>query len=324
MELNFQVDNEALEVIRNTPITANFDEMKEGLKELVAPYKNVIVSEDAITNAKSDRARLNKVESNIDNYRKTVKRIYTEPLTKFEEKCKELSAICKEATRNLDVQIKAFEQKKKEEKKKNLEGYFFEQAGGYAQYVTFAEVFNEKWLNATFSFDSAKTEIDRMISKVAADVNCICGLASPFGKTLLEEYTKTKDLARCIQLNTKLTEQAKEEEERLRAKMEAEKQAAIEAAKKEAEAKAAAKEEEPEPEPFTAEEVPVEIPTAIAEPETEEEPVPPFEPDPDFYYINPDEGQHLVQYTMTLDDQQLTEVRLFLTVNNIVYVEKFS
>ena len=322
-ELKFEVDNNALEVVRNTPITANFDEMKKGLTELVAPYRNAIVSEDGIASAKSDRARLRKVENNIDDYRKTVKRIYTEPLAQFEDKCKELSAICKEASNHLDVQIKVFENKKKEEKKKALQDYFYEQASGYADYISFGEIFNEKWLNATFSSDSAKQEINQAIAKTASDVNCICGLSSPFGETLLEEYRKTKDLARCIQLNTRLTEQAKAEEERLRKKLEAEKQAAIEAAKKEAEAKAL----DPEPS-FEGIPVPnlegVTIPVSETPVSDAYETVEQNAPAPDFYNIPEEAGRYLVYYSMFVNDEQLTALRLFLTMNNIVYTEKFA
>ena len=308
-ELNFVVDNTALETVRNTPITANFDEMKEGLKELVAPYRNMIVSEDAISSAKSDRARLRKVENNIDDYRKTVKKIYTEPLTLFESKCKELSAICKEASNHLDIQIKAFENKQKEEKKKALLEYFYEQASGYADYISFAEIFNEKWLNATFSSDSAKQAINEAIAKTASDVNCICGLASPFGETLLKEYTETKDLARVIQLNTRLTEQAKAEEERLRAKLEAEKQAAVEVAKKEAEA---------EPAKIFGYDL-ASTPANDAYEAVQEN-----APDPDFYFVPEDDNRYTVYYSMLLDPETLTALRLFLTMNNIIYTERFE
>lgn len=303
-ELNFVVDNTALETVRNTPIKANFDEMKKGLTELVAPYKNVIVTEDGITNAKSDRARLRKVENSIDEYRKTVKRVYSEPLKVFEGKCNELASICKEASNHLDVQIKAFELKVKEQKKADLKAYFTDTASLYADYISFEEIFNEKWLNSTYAVETIKQEINSSIAKTASDVNCICGLSSPFGETLLDEYKKTKDLARCIQLNTRLTEQAKAEEERLRKKLEAEKQAAIEAAKKEAEQPA---------------EKPSDTPVSDAYETVEQN-----APAPDFYGIPEDDDRYLVYYAMTVDDEQLTALRLFLTMNNIVYTERFE
>ena len=104
-ELNFIVDQTALEVIRNTQLSANFAEMKEALTEFIEPYTHVIVSEDGIAEAKADRAKINSVAKHIDDYRKLVKKVYTEPLKLFEDKCKELTSICDKGKVNIDEQL---------------------------------------------------------------------------------------------------------------------------------------------------------------------------------------------------------------------------
>ena len=85
-ELNFVVDQTALDTIKNTQLSANFAEMKEALTEFIEPYAQLIVNEDAITEAKADRAKINAVAKHVDDYRKLVKKVYTEPLKQFEDK----------------------------------------------------------------------------------------------------------------------------------------------------------------------------------------------------------------------------------------------
>ena len=53
-EINFQIDNNALQTIQNTKLSANFEEMEVALTEFIEPYTKVIVSEDAIGIAKAN------------------------------------------------------------------------------------------------------------------------------------------------------------------------------------------------------------------------------------------------------------------------------
>lgn len=214
-ELNFVVDQAALQTIQNTKLTANFDEMEVELEAFVEPYEKVLVTEDSISLAKSDRAKLRSVASHIDSYRKSVKNIYQTPLKEFEERCKKLTAIIDRGTLNLDSQVKEYENKVKEEKYFNLQQYF----GGvqanmkYPEYVEWMDIRNDKWGNKTYDAEQAKRDIDLACFNVDHDVQSIVDLKSEFEITLLDNYKKSHLLYETLQMNDRLMADKKRKEE---------------------------------------------------------------------------------------------------------------
>ena len=157
-EIRFAVDENALQVLSSTEIKANFEETKAQLEELVKPYKGVIVDPSNLRESKADIARIRKVEKSIDEYRKMVKKYVTVPLTAFEDKCKELKAVCTEAVTAMDEQVKAIEQKQKDEKIESLRLYFDAQDKKYPDYVSFDQVFDDSWENKTYSIEKCQQE----------------------------------------------------------------------------------------------------------------------------------------------------------------------
>lgn len=214
-ELNFVVDQAALQTIQDTKLTANFDEMEAALNAFVEPYEKVLVTEDSIALAKSDRAKLRSVANHIDSYRKSVKNIYQTPLKEFEERCKKLTAIIDRGTLNLDSQVKEYENKVKEEKFFNLQQYF----GGvqanmkFPEYIEWMDIRNDKWGNKTYDTEQAKRDIDLACFNVDHDVQSIIDLKSEFEITLLDNYKKSHLLYETLQLNERLMADKKRREE---------------------------------------------------------------------------------------------------------------
>ena len=91
--------------IKQTVLTANFEEVEAQLRELMAPYEKLVLREEDIAEGKNVLARIRKVEKVIDDYRKSIKKDFTAPLAAFEEKCKALTAVCYESETNLSEQI---------------------------------------------------------------------------------------------------------------------------------------------------------------------------------------------------------------------------
>lgn len=240
-ELNFVVDQTALETVKNTKLTANFAEMKEALTEFIEPYTQVIVSEDAISEAKADRAKINAVAKHIDDYRKLVKKVYTEPLKQFEDKCKELVSICDQGKSNIDYQLAEFEEKRKQEKLSYLEDYYFNAPKENPEYMAFKLALHPKWENKTTPIEECTKYIDDTIKKTDTEIRTIRNLHSQWETSLLDEYSRTHDILAALALNERLTEKAQQEAERKRREQEererrqAELEAQREAAKKAAE-----------------------------------------------------------------------------------------
>ena len=58
-------------------IDVNFEEIEANLKEVLAGYQGIIVTEDTIKQAKADIAELRKKRTSIDDEKKRIKKIWT-------------------------------------------------------------------------------------------------------------------------------------------------------------------------------------------------------------------------------------------------------
>ncbi len=213
-EVAFEVKQEALAVIRNTVIEANFDEVKAALTEMIAPYKTMAVTADGIAAAKSDRARIRKVANGIDEMRKTVGREYKKPLAEFEAKCKELVSICDEGAGNLDGQIKAYEDAEAQSKIDAIRAVYDEGDAEVREFCPWERVYNEKWRNKGFSFDDAKDSVLAEFKKTREDLATIRAMDAQDVPALLLEYKRTRDLAVVVRMSVSLKQAHEEQKKR--------------------------------------------------------------------------------------------------------------
>lgn len=207
--------------LRQFQIEANFEETKAWLTENLEPLRTMAVTPESMSQCKQYRASIRKVSARIDESRKMAKAAALEAYSSFEAKCRELTALCEEAANALDVQIKAMEEAAKQEKKDRLAAYFAQVVGDMAEWLTFDDCFNPKWLNATYAESTAQMDINAAIDRCHADLNAIRALNSEFETTLLDEYTRTRNISAVLVKNETLGRMKAAEEERKRKEAEA-------------------------------------------------------------------------------------------------------
>lgn len=207
--------------LRQFQIEANFEETKAWLTENLEPLRTMAVTPESTAQAKQYRAAVRKVRDRIDESRKMAKAAALEAYSSFETKCKELTALCEEAANALDVQIKAMEEAAKQEKKNRLAEYFAQVVDDMAEWLTFDDIFNPKWLNATYAESTAWMDINAAINRCRAGLNAIRALHSEFETALLDEYTRTRNISAVLVKNETLGRMKAAEEERKRKEAEA-------------------------------------------------------------------------------------------------------
>lgn len=223
-------------------IDFNFEGVKAWLSENLSVYRNMVVTEDAIAAAKTDKAKIRKISSAISEQRIAVKKRYLEPYQVFEANMKELSGMCDEASKNIDDQLKKFDEQRKAQKRNDLLAFY--QTQNAPAWLTFERIENPRWMNVTFSMDEAQKEITEKVNAVNADVESISGFDAEFADEMLLEYRKTLNVSGAIQRGNELR-RMKQERERRRAEQEAAEKARTaereEAERRRAEAAIAAK-----------------------------------------------------------------------------------
>ena len=210
-----------LQEIRKQAITTNYADVKAWVDGVAEQYRSIVVTEDGVQAAKQDRANLRKLQANIDQVRKECRAAALAVSAETEANCKELVATLETAVQNLDTQAKAFETQRKEEKKNRLSAYFDQAVCDMAEWLTFDDCFNPKWLNATYAESAAWSDIDAAIDRCRADLNAIRALHSEFETTLLDEYTRTRNISAVLVKNETLCRMKAVEEERKRKETEA-------------------------------------------------------------------------------------------------------
>lgn len=158
------------------PVTiTNYEELKKELIEKTNLYKSIVYTEETIKDAKTDRANLNKLEKAINDEKIRVKNQFLKPYEDFETKCKELMAMVKDASTNIDNQIKTFESKQDEEKGKKIREIYEQYVGEYKDLIGFSLIFNDRWLNKTYTLKKVEDDINHIFSKISMDLGTIEG-----------------------------------------------------------------------------------------------------------------------------------------------------
>lgn len=203
----------------------NYEELKQEITTRANDYKTLVYTDDNIKDAKSDRANLNKFIKVLDTKRKDVKKMMLEPYTEFESQVKELIGIIGEANDNIDSQVKAYEQKKRDEKlvkvQEIYDGIFGD--SDLLSILTWDRVFKPTYLNATTTLKSIKAEMTELLERVTSELDIINNDDGEYQFEMKEAYLKNFSMTDALTVKQKFEENA-----RRKAEYEAKRQAEIE------------------------------------------------------------------------------------------------
>lgn len=187
----------------------NFEEIKAELLENLDKYKNLVVTEDSIQDAKKTKAKLNHFKTMVDEERKRVKRIYEEPYRAIEPKFKELYNLIDEPVLAIDEQIKSFELIELNKKQEQIKEIYSKNIGIFEAIVPLDKIYQKQWDNKTVSLKKIEAEMTEKINKIASDLDVIKNFNSEFETELRASYLETFNFGDVIYKKQKLEEHKK-------------------------------------------------------------------------------------------------------------------
>lgn len=196
-------------------ITWNYAEVKAWATEAVSQYANMIVEADQITFAKEKRADLNKLAKALDDARKAEKKKCLQPYEQFEKEIKEVVGIVNDASKQIDDQLKAFEEQRKAEKLLEIEAEF-EQHELPAEWFELDHIMQAQWLNASFSMSKIKAAISEELERVTNDLAVIRALPE-FAFEAEDYYSRDLNLAATMREVQRLHDQQQRKAEAAKA-----------------------------------------------------------------------------------------------------------
>lgn len=274
-------------------IDFNFDELKGELTNRLEKYQGLAYTDDTIQDAKKDRATLNKFKKALNDKKLEIKRRVLEPYDEFEEKIKELIALVDKPVLAIDSQVKGYEERKRTEKQQTIQAVWDAQESPIKSMVTLANVFDQRWLNVTYSMAQIEQEITDFLKKVEEELNLIYDLHTEHEDQVIRVYLKGFNVAAALAEDKALKDAAAKQEAYRKQREEAKAAAeAEEKARREAAAQAA-------PEPPAQPEQP-RRPAPAASPQAHPEPV-------------------CIDFRVWATSKQLSGLRDYMNANGIKY-----
>lgn len=194
---------------------ANLEALKAELIPRLEKYNNLVVTEDSIKAAKSDRAALNKLKSAIDEQRKSIKKLYLEPYEALEAQCKEVVRLIDAPIQAIDKQIKAFDAIEEEQKYKALTEYFA--SLNPPEWVTITDVLNPKWRNKTAKLEALQSEMQMKLQGLMVDLGKLSAMYADFPHliAITDRFKQEKDFSKVAIYAITLKHEWEKEQRRL-------------------------------------------------------------------------------------------------------------
>lgn len=193
-------------------IDFNFEELKAEIKEKADLYKNMVYTDETIKEAKTDKAKLSKFITALEDKRKEVKKQCLQPYEEFEKQVKELVAIVNEPVKLIDAQVKDFEDRQKAEKEVKIQAIWEKEVQEANAEISLDKIFNDRWLNVTFTLKKVQEEIKARIEHFNADLASLDKLPE-FSFEAVEVYKQTLDINRAIAEGQRLADIQKRKQE---------------------------------------------------------------------------------------------------------------
>lgn len=124
----------------------NFDELKAEVEKYASKYHGLTFDADEKKEAEAARSKLLSLHKALEEERKTVKRVYNQPLNEFEDKVKELTSIINVPLDDIREGLKEIEEAQKEARSEALNEYIGERAKDNGLSLNDIEQ-DDRWLN---------------------------------------------------------------------------------------------------------------------------------------------------------------------------------
>lgn len=232
-------------VVQQTPGTVswNFDQLKTELQKEMDTYKSLVYTEESLTDARSDLAKLRKLKTAVNDRKKLVKTEFEKPYTAFEAQVKELIKLIEEPIALIDGQVKEFEAKQKEARKaeivKAMKEAFADLPEDIAARLRF-NTYDNRWENASAVKKTWKEAIAKAHNDTVAALSLIDNVDPDFKETVMNVYKQELNITDALKKAQEMQKQKEqlEETQRRRAEEVEARRRALEAVKTEEAAKA--------------------------------------------------------------------------------------
>ncbi|OIM24129.1 hypothetical protein ATX62_06750 [Oenococcus oeni] len=127
----------------------NADILKDYVKKQIERYRDLLITDETLTEAKKSRADLNKLNKALSSQRTAIKREILKPFAQIESVLRKLETDTKQASGSIDQGVKQLEDRQRQAREDNLKSYLSELIVKYPYLQTIEVKIPEDWTNKT-------------------------------------------------------------------------------------------------------------------------------------------------------------------------------
>ena len=212
----------------------NFEELKAEVTAKAKEYAANVYTDESIRAAKNDRATLRKFVDAMKGERTAVRKKLLEPDVLFGDQVNELTGIVQGAIDNIDIQIKDYERRQREEKTAKIRDFYEANIHDIEKYLPFERVMRPEYANVSITMKSIKEDIMELIQKVDEGLAILNEVDSPYAGDMKKVFLETYDIGAAMAKRNQLEAEEQnrrlymEEQERRKAEREAARRAEAE------------------------------------------------------------------------------------------------
>ena len=243
-------------------IEDNLDVVEASIRQKLAEYAQVVITQDCIQDGKELLADIRKEKKSLDDERKAIKKAWMKPYEAFEARAKKIIDLYDEPVKLINLQLETYEEDRKAAKRNNIKKIYefvVKENAELADWLPLEKIYDTKWENATCKDKTIREAIEMAFSQIKVSISTIQSMQSAWEEDALNVLKDTGSLPLAIEKINSLTKQAERIEEAKKAQEEASK-AELEAKRAEDKAVVEEPQELIEPEtdilfPFAAEKI---------------------------------------------------------------------
>jgi hypothetical protein len=195
-----QISNaiQQIQVVQGSVVFGAYHDLKRQATELAEQIKTVEVTDENLKLSKKLLAEVNKRVNALEDKRKEIKNTMLEPYKEFEDQVKDIVGIVKDADAIVRDQVKALEEREREEKEMVLWELWHRRIKQYSfgEIVPFVDFAKPKHLNKTTSIEAVEKEMVQFLEKIEADLQVINQLNDV--QDHINAYLNTYDLGQAM------------------------------------------------------------------------------------------------------------------------------
>ncbi|AHB80309.1 DUF1351 domain-containing protein [Oenococcus oeni] len=125
----------------------NADILKDYVKKQIDRYRDLLITDETLTEAKKSRADLNKLNKALSSQRTAIKKEILKPFAQIESVLRKLETDTKQASGSIDQGVKQLEDRQRQAREDNLKAYLAELIVKYPYLQTIEIKIPEDWTN---------------------------------------------------------------------------------------------------------------------------------------------------------------------------------